>query len=129
MCIMAARTPPAQHADRAACERGDAALARAFDLLGHRWTGLVLGNLSAGPAGFCELSRAIGAISDSMLSTRLTVLADAGLVTRTVDVGPPLAVAYDLTEAGRALIPALDQISDWAEAYLPEQAPAATGAG
>jgi DNA-binding HxlR family transcriptional regulator len=62
-----------------------------------------------------------------MLSTRLTALGDAGLVTRTVDVGPPLAVAYDLTEAGRALIPALLQISDWAEAYLPEQAPAATG--
>jgi DNA-binding HxlR family transcriptional regulator len=124
---MAARTSPAHHADRVACERGDAALARAFNVLGQRWTGLVLGNLSAGPAGFRELSRAVGAISDSMLSTRLTALGDAGLVTRTVDVGPPLAVAYDLTEAGRALIPALLQISDWAEAYLPEQAPAATG--
>jgi DNA-binding HxlR family transcriptional regulator len=118
MSIMASSTKPAQHADRAACERGDAALARAFDVLGHRWTGLVLGNLSSGPAGFRELSRAIGAISDSMLSARLTALADAGLVTRTVDEGPPIAVAYDLTEAGRALIPALDQIGRWADAYL-----------
>jgi DNA-binding HxlR family transcriptional regulator len=123
---MVSSTEKAQHADRAACERGDAALARAFNLLGHRWTGLVLGNLSAGPAGFRELSRAIGAISDSMLSARLTVLTDAGLVTRTVDEGPPLAVAYELTGAGRALIPALDQISRWAETHLPEQGAGAT---
>jgi DNA-binding HxlR family transcriptional regulator len=125
--MMAARTRQAQHPDRAVCERGDVALARAFDVLGQRWTGLVLGHLSAGPAGFRGLSRAIGAISDSMLSTRLTALADAGLVTRTVDAGPPLAVTYDLTDAGRALIPALDRIRDWAAAHLPEKGPAATG--
>jgi DNA-binding HxlR family transcriptional regulator len=44
-----------------------------------------------------------------------------GLVTRTVTDGPPLSVAYDLTDAGRALIPALAQISTWAEKYLPER--------
>ncbi len=80
----------------------------------------MLGNLSTGPAGFRELSRAIDRISDSMLSTRLNALSEAGLVTRTVDEGPPLAVSYSLTEAGRALIPALAQISRWAEEYLPE---------
>jgi DNA-binding HxlR family transcriptional regulator len=120
---MAVSTDPAQqHPDRVACERGDASLARAFNLLGQRWTGVVLGNLSAGPAGFRELARAIGAISDSMLSTRLSALAEAGLVTRTVDEGPPLAVAYDLTEAGRALMPALIEISRWAEVHLPDAA-------
>jgi DNA-binding HxlR family transcriptional regulator len=115
-----------ENAQQAACARGDAALARGFNLLGQRWTGLVLGNLSSGPAGFSELARAIDGISDSMLSTRLTALAEAGLITRTVDEGPPLGVAYDLTEAGRALMPALMEISRWAEAHLPEQAPAAT---
>jgi DNA-binding HxlR family transcriptional regulator len=125
--MMAVRTGQPQHPDRAACERGDVALARAFEVLGQRWTGLVLGHLSAGPAGFRELSRAIGAISDSMLSTRLTALAGAGLVTRTVVAGPPVAVTYDLTEAGRALIPALDQIRDWSAAHLPEERPATTG--
>ncbi len=80
----------------------------------------MLGNLSTGPAGFRELARAIDRISDSMLSTRLNGLSEAGLVTRTVDEGPPLAVSYSLTEAGRALIPALAQISRWAEEYLPE---------
>jgi DNA-binding HxlR family transcriptional regulator len=124
---MAVRTGQPEYRDGAACERGDVALARAFDLLGHRWTGRLLGHLSAGPAGFRELSRAIGAISDSMLSTRLVALADAGLVTRTVDPGPPLAVTYDLTDAGRALIPALHQIRDWAAAHLPVQGPEARG--
>jgi DNA-binding HxlR family transcriptional regulator len=112
--------------DAATCARGDAALARAFDLLGQRWTGVVLGNLSTGPAGFRELARAIDGISDSMLSTRLTALTEAGLVTRTVDEGPPLSVAYDLTEAGQALIPALAQISRWAEDHLPAVAPVPT---
>lgn len=116
---MPAKAQQQGHVDAKTCARGDAALARAFDLLGQRWNGVVLGNLSTGPAGFRELARAIDGISDSMLSTRLTALAEAGLVTRTVDGGPPLSVAYSLTEAGRALIPALAQISRWAEAYLP----------
>jgi DNA-binding HxlR family transcriptional regulator len=116
---VATQTRKRQAHDAETCARGDAALARAFDLLGRRWTGVVLGNLSSGPAGFRELARAIETISDSMLSTRLSDLIDAGLITRTVDEGPPLAVAYELTEAGHALIPALSQISRWAEDHLP----------
>jgi DNA-binding HxlR family transcriptional regulator len=66
-----------------ACERGDAALARAFEFLGKRWNGVVLGTLREGPAGFRELSRAIGRISDSVLSDRLSDLAlGAGAPTR-----------------------------------------------
>ena len=67
----------------------------------------MLGNLREGPAGFRELSRAIGGISDSVLSDRLSDLAEAGLIARTVDEGPPLAVSYALTDRGNALIPAL----------------------
>lgn len=92
---------------------------RAFDLLGKRWTGVVLGTLSGGPAGFRALARAVDGISDSMLSDRLGALTNAGLVTRTVEEGPPLSVAYELTAAGRALLPALEQISRWAEEHLP----------
>jgi DNA-binding HxlR family transcriptional regulator len=116
---MPAQTKRRRIHDPETCARGDAALARAFDLLGRRWTGVVLGNLSTGPAGFRELARAIEGISDSMLSTRLSDLIDAGLVTRTVDEGPPVSVAYELTDAGHALMPALAQISRWAEDHLP----------
>src|ERR1019366_8850965 len=79
------------------CVAGDASLARAFDFLGKRWNGVVLGMLSRGPAGFRELPRSIGGISASVLSERLSDLTAAGLITRTVDEGPPLAVSYALT--------------------------------
>ena len=101
------------------CGRADEDLVRAFGLLGKRWTGVILGTLSGGPAGFRALARAVDGISDSMLSDRLGELVQAGLITRTVREGPPLAVAYALTEAGRALLPALEQITRWAEKHLP----------
>ena len=100
------------------CARADQALVRAFDLLGKRWTGVILGTLSGGPAGFRALGRAVQGISDSMLSDRLAELVEAGLVTRSVQEGPPVAVTYALTEAGRALLPALEQVTRWAEERL-----------
>jgi DNA-binding HxlR family transcriptional regulator len=100
------------------CVRADAALVRAFELLGKRWTAIVLGTLSGGPAGFRVLARAIDGISDSMLSDRLAELCDAGLVDRVVAEGPPVAVTYELTVAGRALLPALERITDWAKKHL-----------
>jgi DNA-binding HxlR family transcriptional regulator len=97
------------------------ALARAFTFLGKRWNAVVLGSLSTGPAGFRELARSIDGISDSMLSDRLSDLTAAGLITRTVDEGPPVAVSYALTDRGRALMPALEQIAHWAKEHLPER--------
>lgn len=109
----------AQHVDIAACERGDAALARAFTLLGKRWTGVVLGSLRPGPAGFRELARAIGGVSDSVLSDRLVELTESGLISRTVDPGPPVTVSYALTARGEALMPALHHLAQWAQEHLP----------
>ncbi len=117
---MATTPKPSPATATDACARGDAALARAFEFLGKRWNGVVLGTLSEGPAGFRELSRAIGGISDSVLSDRLSDLAAAGLIARAVDEGPPLAVSYSLTDRGKALIPALAQISLWAQEHLPD---------
>lgn len=115
-------TSSRREVDTEACVRGDAALARGFALLGKRWTGLLLGSLRFGPAGFRELSRAIGRVSDSVLSDRLSELAEAGLVVRTVVEGPPVAVHYELTPSGQALMPALEQISQWAGQHLPPEA-------
>lgn len=112
------KSSPVPQSESEECVRGDAALARAFEFLGKRWNGVVLGVLSSGPAGFRELSRAVGGISDSVLSDRLADLAAAGLVVRTVDEGPPVSVSYALTERGRALIPALEQIALWSEEHL-----------
>jgi DNA-binding HxlR family transcriptional regulator len=98
------------------------ALARAFLFLGKRWTAMVLGHLGTGPAGFRELSRAIGGVSDSVLSDRLSDLVEGGLIARTVDEKPPISVSYALTARGRALMPALDQIALWAQEHLPREA-------
>ncbi|MFI6444810.1 winged helix-turn-helix transcriptional regulator [Kitasatospora sp. NPDC050543] len=106
----------------AACTGAGVALTRVFMLLGKRWTGLVIAVLSHNPAYFSELRRAIPGISERMLSDRLTELAEAGIVLRQVDEGPPLRVSYRLTEAGAALGPALAELSKWAEEHLPAAA-------
>lgn len=116
---MARTTQSRPAAGSEACAQADDSLVRAFDLLGRRWTGVILGTLSDRPASFRELARAVRGISDSMLSTRLAALTNAGLLDRAVDEAPPISVAYQLTDAGRALLPALEQISHWADAYLP----------
>lgn len=112
-------TPRAERAhDAPSCNR---ALVRAFEFLGKRWSGVVLGSLVGGPAGFRELSRAVHGISDSVLSDRLSELALAGLVLRTVDEGPPVTVTYTLTPAGQALVPALEELASWAAEHLTEE--------
>jgi DNA-binding HxlR family transcriptional regulator len=97
----------------------DVALARAFAFLGKRWNGVILATLLTGPAGFAELRRAVIGISDSVLSERLNELSGAGLVQRTVNPGPPIAVTYALTAAGAALLPTLDALTAWALENLP----------
>jgi DNA-binding HxlR family transcriptional regulator len=98
-------------------------LARAFDFLGKRWNGVILGTLMDGPATFSELSRAVQGISDSVLSERLTELAVAGLVVRTVAGGRPVSVTYTLSPAGEALMPALHELTRWAACNLPPLCP------
>ena len=110
--------------DSAAC---DDALVRAFGFLGKRWNGVIIGVLTGGPATFSGLRRRVGGISDSVLSDRLTELVAAGVVVRTVDEGPPVGVRYELTEAGRGLMPVLDQLAGWARQNLPGGECAAEG--
>ena len=101
-----------------ACSR---ALTRAFGFLGKKWNGVLLATLIDKPASFSELKKSVAGISDSVLSERLTELAKAGLVTRTVSEGPPVSVTYGLTEAGMAIVPAIAALGDWADKNLPEE--------
>lgn len=103
-------------------EACDAALVRAFQFLGKRWNGVLLASLGARPVGFADLRRRVGAITDSVLSDRLTELTQAGLVVRSVvpDTRPP-AVRYQLSEAGVALLPVFEKLTRWAEENLSER--------
>lgn len=89
-------------------------VARAFEFLGKRWNGLILGALRHGPTGFAELRRGVGSITDSVLSSRLGELTRAGLVQRQVTNARPPGVTYSLTAKGQALGPILDELGDWA---------------
>lgn len=100
----------------------DAAVTLAFSVLGKRWNGMIVSSLGGGPATFVSLRRAVVGISDTVLSDRLAELAQAGLVARTVDAGPPVTVSYALTESGKGLLPILSQLGQWASANL--EAPA-----
>jgi DNA-binding HxlR family transcriptional regulator len=53
-----------------------------------------------------------------MLSDRLLELGRAGLVERTVDTGPPVAVSYALTDSGQAVLPALQALTTWSKENL-----------
>jgi DNA-binding HxlR family transcriptional regulator len=100
----------------------DGALSRAFAVLGKRWNGVLIGTLIDGPAGFAQIARSIDGISESVLSDRLSELARVGLLTRQVHDGPPVAVTYELTSCGLALVPALRELGRWAEKSLPVEA-------
>ncbi|MBT2386187.1 helix-turn-helix domain-containing protein [Streptomyces sp. ISL-11] len=107
----------ADHSEQA-CKSVDVGMTRVFELFGKRWTGLIVATLMPGRVYFSDLRRAIPGISERMLSDRLTELAAAGLLVREVDAGPPLRVAYRLTEAGEAMDPALRELGRWAAKYL-----------
>ncbi|MFJ9964256.1 winged helix-turn-helix transcriptional regulator [Streptomyces avermitilis] len=117
---MAVQESHEQQAHRQPCARVDDGITRVFQLLGKRWTGLIVAVLLERPVHFAELCRAIPGISERMLSDRLTELATAGLVVREVDEGPPLRVAYRLTTAGAALEASLGELRTWAGVYLAE---------
>ena len=96
----------------------DAAITRAFAVLGKRWNGMLLRVLGYGTGSFAELRRSVPGISDTMLADRLAELAETGLVERVVEPGPPVAVRYELTAAGRDLMPVLDDLGRWASESL-----------
>ncbi|MCY1652505.1 MULTISPECIES: winged helix-turn-helix transcriptional regulator [Streptomyces] len=106
------------HHGEQSCRRVDASISRVFELFGKRWTGPIVSVLMRQPVHFADLRRAIPGISERMLSDRLSELGAAGLVVREVDEGPPLRVAYRLTEAGAAMEPALKELGQWADTYL-----------
>ncbi len=100
------------------------ALVRAFEFLGKRWSGVILGTLVSGPLGFAELGRRVEGISDSVLSERLSELQETGLVLRSVQPGPPVSVTYVLSPSGEALLPAMGELTLWAQTNLPGTSPA-----
>jgi DNA-binding HxlR family transcriptional regulator len=90
-----------------------------MELIGRRWTGVILRVLINGPHRFNELLAAIPGLSDRLLSERLRELEAEGLVIRHVLPGPPVRVEYSLNERGYDLEQVIRSIAAWAEKWLP----------
>jgi len=87
-----------------------------MQLLGKRWTGLILSTLLSGPKRFSEIEAAIP-VSGRLLSERLKELEQEGLVSREVFPEVPVRVVYSLTEKGRAMEPIMDAVHHWADRW------------
>lgn len=92
-------------------------VARSLDILGERWTFLIVHALLDGEARFSELSLRLPGIPSNLLSTRLKSLEEAGLVRRVPYSTHPPRAYYGLTDAGKALRPVLDALQGWGQQY------------
>lgn len=103
-------------------------VARSLDLIGERWTLLLIRELLLGPKRFGALAAALPGIGPNLLSARLTALTDAGLVERT-ELPPPGAVAaYALTERGEGLREPVEALAIWGYDLLEPERDLAGGA-
>lgn len=93
--------------------RQQCGLARALDVLGERWTILVLREMAMGPRRYKDLLDSLTGIGTNLLAERLRTLEVAGVI-RSVLLPPPASVrAYELTEFGEQLRPILSQLAVW----------------
>ena len=97
------------------CQQVNTILSR----IGDKWTVLVVIVLSDGPKRFSELKRAIGGVSQRMLTLTLRGLERDGLVTRAVTPTIPPRVDYELTALGHSLRSPIEALGEWAFAHLP----------
>jgi DNA-binding HxlR family transcriptional regulator len=96
-------------------------VARALNLVGERWALLIVRELLHGPKRFSDLRRGLPTVSPNVLSQRLAELADRGVVDQRL-LGPPVSAhAYELSDLGAQLEPALVALARWgSRAAAPE---------
>ena len=91
-----------------------------LDRFGDKWSILIVLVLgSAGKLRFNELHKAIGDISQKMLTTSLRTLEADGLISRKVFPEIPPRVEYELTDIGESLVPHINNLSKWADEHMP----------
>ena len=90
------------------------AVSEVLSRVGDKWTVLVVSTLGDGPKRFNELRRALGSISQRMLTLTLRGLERDGLATRTIYPTIPPRVDYELTKLGRSLLEPVSGLALWA---------------
>src|SRR5215469_5691640 len=98
------------------------AIARALDVVGERWSLLLVRELILGPRRYRDLATGLPGIPSNVLAARLKDLQAADVIARRTLPAPTDVTVYELTEAGRALQPALKELLDWGLRHAPEPA-------
>ncbi len=92
-------------------------LAACMQVIGNKWTALILRDLFEGPKRFGELEKSVGSINPRTLSQRLDDLESFGIISRRSFAEVPPRTEYTLTKKGRDLLPILQQMATWGTKY------------
>lgn len=92
-------------------------IASAMEIIGNKWTALILRDLFSGPKRFCELEKSVGGINPRTLSQRLDDLEKYGIITKQSYAEVPPRSEYTLTQKGKDLLPVLKQMAAWGTKY------------
>jgi DNA-binding HxlR family transcriptional regulator len=99
-------------------QAGQCSVAAASEIVGSKWTVLIVHDLSEGPRRFTELEHACAKISPRTLAERLRWLEAEGIVVRRSYAESPPRVEYELTEKGAALLPICDEMRRFGHEWL-----------
>ena len=97
------------------------ALAKALEVVGERWSLLIVRELLDGAKRYTDLQDGIPGISTDVLAARLKDLEDAGVIERRTLAPPAASKVYALTERGRGLAPAVGELAKWGMELLGER--------
>ena len=96
----------------------ECAVACTAEIIGSKWTAILVHDLSEGPRRFSELERSCAGISPRTLSERLRVLEQDGIIERRSYAESPPRVEYELTAKGEALLPIIDAMRQFGHEWL-----------
>jgi DNA-binding HxlR family transcriptional regulator len=95
------------------------AVAASAEIIGAKWTALLVHDLSEGPRRFSQLEKSCSGISPRTLAERLRALEQEGMLERRSYAESPPRVEYELTEKGVALLPIIDAMREFGHSWLP----------
>lgn len=96
-------------------------IAKTLDIVGDRWTLLIISELMKGKKKFSELRESLDRIAPNILSDRLRILEEEGLISSSLYVRHPPRFDYELTDKGRGIEHVLNALAMWGNQFLDEK--------
>lgn len=98
-------------------EKRAGCIAGAMEIIGSKWTALILRDLTTGPKRFTELEKSVNGINPRTLSQRLEDLVGHEIIVKESFAEVPPRCEYSLTKKGQDLVPVLEQMAAWGDKY------------